>query len=67
MIFGTYKIKVLEQEYIGVAKDCYLCGEAFSIGVYEADTICPKCKKLWKEFVESRPITLSVKVNTDME
>ena len=53
MIFGTSKIKDLEQEYMGV-RNCHLCGEEFVIGIYDTDTICLKCKELWKAFIESR-------------
>ena len=54
MNIKTITVKDLEEGYIGVAKDCHLCGEAFAVGMYDTDTICPKCKELWKLFVESK-------------
>lgn len=65
MAIKIYDIE--QQKFISVLKDCHLCGSSFSVPLENDDTICPKCKELWKEFVESRPIKLSVKINKDME
>lgn len=44
----------LEDGYLGVARDCHLCGETFVIGLQDYDTICPKCKELWKLIVKEK-------------
>ena len=54
-----------QQQFIYVLKDCHLCGSSFKVPIENADTICPECKELWKEFIGSRNINLSVKINTD--
>lgn len=63
----TIIIKDLGQEHIDVARDCHLCGEPFVIGMFGTDTICPRCKKLWKEFIGNRSINLNVNINKDIE
>lgn len=67
MAIKFYDIRPQQQEFISVLKDCHLCGSSFSVPLESDETICPECKELWKEFVESRPINLSVKINKDME
>lgn len=54
MSIGTITVKDLGNGDIWFGKDCHLCGEPFTTGIHDADTICPKCKELWKKFVESR-------------
>ena len=54
MSIKTINIKDLEEGYIRIARDCHLCGEEFVVGMYDTETICPKCKEMWKEIVESR-------------
>lgn len=56
-----------QQQFISVLKDCHLCGSSFTIPLESDETICPKCKELWKRFVADREINLSVKINKDME
>lgn len=41
-----------------VAKDCHLCGTAFTTGVENGETICPKCKELWKELIKSKEVAV---------
>lgn len=53
MIIGTSKIKDLEREYLAV-RNCHLCGEEFTVGMYNTDTICPKCKELWQRIINER-------------
>ena len=65
MAIKIYDIE--QQQFISVLKDCHLCGSSFSVPIESGETICPECKELWKEFVEGRPINLSVKINKDME
>lgn len=65
MAIKCYNIR--SEQFIAVLKDCHLCGSSFSVPIESPETICSKCKELWKEFVASRGITLSVKVNRDTE
>ena len=53
MIVGTSKNKDLEQGWIGV-RNCHLCGKEFIVGMYDTDTICPKCKELWQIIIKER-------------
>ena len=41
---------------MAVATDCHLCGASFTIGIDNGETICPKCKDLWKEFIKSKEV-----------
>lgn len=54
MSINTINIKDLEERHISIARECHLCGETFEMGMWDYDTICPKCKAIWKEIVESR-------------
>ena len=54
MNIKTITIKDLEEGYIGIAKDCHLCGEAFAVDMYSVDTICPKCKEVWQAIIKER-------------
>lgn len=64
----TIKIYDIDQQkFISVLKDCHLCGSSFVVPLENDETICPKCKELWKRFVADREINLSVKINKDME
>ena len=56
MSVKTINIKDLEEGYIGVERDCHLCGEAFVVGIYDTDTICPKCKELWQTIIKQRGV-----------
>lgn len=38
--------------YLSVAKDCHLCGDVFTVGLYDTDTICPRCKELWQKIIK---------------
>lgn len=51
-----FEVELDEKDYTlvdYVARDCHLCGRSFTIGLDNGETICPKCKDLWKEFVKS--------------
>ena len=65
MAIKIYNIE--QQQFVSVLKDCHLCGSSFSVPLENDETICPKCKELWKRFVADREINLSVKINKDME
>lgn len=56
-----------QQQFISVLKDCHLCGSSFVVPLENDETICPECKKIWREFIGSKNINLSVRINTDME
>lgn len=56
-----------QQQFVSVLKDCHLCGSSFSVPLEGDETICPECKEIWKRFVADRKITLSLKINKDME
>lgn len=47
---------LVNRQYIAVAKDCHLCGTTFTTELENGETICPKCKELWKEFIKSREV-----------
>ena len=48
MSIKTININDLEND-IRVAKYCHLCGEEFVVGMFDTDTICPKCKLAWRK------------------
>ena len=65
MAIKFYDIK--QQQFVSVLKNCHLCDSSFTVAIESDETICPKCKELWKRFVADREITLSIKINKDME
>ena len=67
MAIKFYDIRPQQQEFISVLTDCHLCDSSFSVPLESPETICPKCKELWKRFVADREINLSVKINRNME
>ena len=53
MSIGIITVKDnLEDGFISMGKDCHLCGEMFTVGLYDTDTICPRCKELWQKIIK---------------
>jgi len=62
------KIYDIEQrQFVSVLKDCHLCDSSFAVPIESDETICPKCKELWKRFVADREISLNIKINKDID
>ena len=56
MSIKTITIKDLAEGSVDIARDCHLCGEPFTVEIYDTATICPKCKELWQTIIKERGV-----------